>query len=222
MPTRWSTAVPTIGPCRTRLPASLRTAAPTSRPALDLGVRLADQARWQTPRRPQLHNPDVGRRPRTWTPPIRLPYWSRPTTPTAPTRCASSPSVVGIANYNDFLLEQLAQHGNGWYRYLSDTHQARSTFSRDNWLALSVPFADQTRAQVIWNDQVVESWRMIGYENRITSDESFVENRKEFAEIPVGAATTVFYELELTDGAWRDPARMADLERTSSCGGSLR
>ena len=49
---------------------------------------------------------------------------------------------VGIENFNDFLLEQLAQHGNGWYRYLSDTMQARSTFTRENWLALSIPFAD--------------------------------------------------------------------------------
>ena len=118
---------------------------------------------------------------------------------------------VGISNYNDYLLEQLAQYGNGWYRYLSDTAQARSTFSRDNWLALSVPFADQTRAQVTWNDRVVDSWRMIGYENRITSDESFVEDRKEFAEIPVGAATTVFYELELSDRAWRSPSREVEL-----------
>ena len=118
---------------------------------------------------------------------------------------------VGISNYNDYLLEQLAQHGNGWYRYLSDTAQARSTFSRDSWLALSVPFADQTRAQVTWNDRVVDSWRMIGYENRITSDESFIEDRKEFAEIPVGAATTVFYELELSDRAWRSAARTVEL-----------
>ena len=58
---------------------------------------------------------------------------------------------VGINNYNDYLLEQLAQHGNGWYRYLSTTDQARATFSRENWLALSVPFADQTRAQVTWD-----------------------------------------------------------------------
>ena len=40
---------------------------------------------------------------------------------------------------------------------------------------------------------------MIGYENRVTSDESFTEARKEFAEIPMGASTTVFYELELVD-----------------------
>ena len=63
---------------------------------------------------------------------------------------------VGIENYNDYLLEQLAQHGNGWYRYLSNTEQARATFSRDNWLALSIPFADQTRAQVTWDPDVVE------------------------------------------------------------------
>ncbi len=118
---------------------------------------------------------------------------------------------VGIANYHDYLLEQLAQYGNGWYRYLSDTGQARSTFSRESWLALSVPFADQTRAQVTWNDQVVESWRMIGYENRVTSDESFLDDRKEFAEIPVGAATTVFYELELSDRVRRSPARTVEL-----------
>ncbi len=35
---------------------------------------------------------------------------------------------VGIENYNDYLLEQLAQYGNGWYRYLSTTDQARATF----------------------------------------------------------------------------------------------
>ena len=118
---------------------------------------------------------------------------------------------VGIENYNDYLLEQLAQHGNGWYRYLSDVDQARATFSRDSWLALSIPFADQTRAQVTWNDEVVESWRMIGYENRVTSDESFVEDRKEFAEIPMGAATTVFFEVRVHDNVWRSPSQAADL-----------
>ena len=108
---------------------------------------------------------------------------------------------VGINNYNDVLLEQLAQHGNGWYRYLDTTSQAQATFSRDSWLALSTPFADQTRAQVTWDPDLVRSWRIIGYENRVTSDESFAENRKKFAEIPSGAATTVFYEIELHDQA---------------------
>ena len=119
---------------------------------------------------------------------------------------------VGIENYNDYLLEQLAQHGNGWYRYLSDTDQARATFSRDNWLALSVPFADQTRAQVTWDPDVVESWRLVGYENRVTSDQSFTQARKEFAEIPAGAATTVFYELELSEPGVRPGTALGDVE----------
>ena len=106
---------------------------------------------------------------------------------------------VGINNYNDVLLEQLAQYGNGWYRYLSEPHEGRSLFNRENWLALSVPFADQTRAQVIWDENLVRSWRMIGYENRVTSDESFTRAEKKFAELPAGSATTVFFELELFD-----------------------
>ena len=119
---------------------------------------------------------------------------------------------VGIENYNDYLLEQLAQHGNGWYRYLSDTGQARATFSRENWLALSIPFADQTRAQVTWDPDVVDTWRIVGYENRITSDQSFAEARREFAEIPAGAATTVFYELELKNPGFAGPLKLGDVE----------
>ena len=122
---------------------------------------------------------------------------------------------VGIENYNDQLLEQLAQYGNGWYRYLDTVDQARTVFSRANWLALSIPFADQTRAQVTWDPNAVASWRIVGYENRITSDESFTEARKEFAEIPAGAATTVYYELELTDAVLRSgvwPAQLGNVE----------
>ena len=122
---------------------------------------------------------------------------------------------VGIANYNDYLLEQLAQHGNGWYRYLDDTDQARSTFSRDNWLSLAVPFADQTRAQVTWNPELVRTWRIIGYENRVVPDELFTQNRKEFAEIPSGAATTVFYELELNNpvgNRWDSTTSLGEVE----------
>ena len=122
---------------------------------------------------------------------------------------------VGIANYNDYLLEQLAQHGNGWYRYLDDVQQAQITFSEANWLNLATPFADQTRAQVSWDPDMVRTWRIVGYENRVTADEVFTQDRKEFAEIPSGAATTVFYELELTDQVFQrqaSSAKFGDIE----------
>ena len=119
---------------------------------------------------------------------------------------------VGIENYNDFLLEQLAQHGNGWYRYLDDAAQARATFSRENWLALSTPFADQARAQVTWDPAIVQAWRIVGYENRITPDHTFEQNRREFAELPSGAATTVLYELVLHEGAGNRSTRLGNVE----------
>ena len=118
---------------------------------------------------------------------------------------------VGISNYNDFLLEQLAQHGNGWYRYLDTPEQARETFAQEQWLQLSRPFADQARAQVVWNEAAVGQWRLIGYENRVTSAESFVEDRTEFAEIPSDVAVTSLYELELTDAGKR-ALETSDLE----------
>ncbi len=169
---------------------------------LDLGVRLANQARIE---RPDAYNYVIlmsdGVANVDATNPFAI-------LESAYDRDAGNPLRlitigVGINNYNDVLLEQLAQYGNGWYRYLDDTDQARATFSRESWLVLSTPFADQTRAQVTWDPDVVKSWRIIGYENRVTSDESFAQDRKEFAEIHSGAATTVFYELELHERAFR-------------------
>ena len=119
---------------------------------------------------------------------------------------------VGIHNYNDVLLEQLAQYGNGWYRYLSDVADARRTFSRENWLALSIPFADQARAQVRWNHDQVVAWRLIGYENRVTSDRAFQQDRKEFAEVPMGTATTAFFEIELAPDVPRDDVELGEIE----------
>ena len=171
---------------------------------LDLGVRLADRARRD---RPDAHNYVIlmsdGVANVDATDPFAILESAYDRDARNPLRLITI--GVGIENYNDTLLEQLAQHGNGWYRYLSNDVEARALFSRDSWLPLSIPFADQTRAQVRWDPAVVESWRLVGYENRITSDESFTQDRKEFAEIPMGAATTVFYEVRLRPTAQINP-----------------
>ena len=181
---------------------------------LDLGMKLADQARRQ---RAEAYNYVVlmsdGVANVDATNPFGILESAGDYNRTNPIRLITI--GVGIANYNDYLLEQLAQHGNGWYRYLDDVKQAQQTFTRENWLNLAVPFADQTRAQVTWNPELVHSWRIVGYENRVTPDEYFTQNRKEFAEIPSGAATTVFYELELTGQVDRRQAstiKLGDVE----------
>ena len=201
---------------------------------LDLGVRLADRARRE---RPNAYNYIIlmsdGVANVDATNPFAILESAYDRDSGNPLRIISV--GVGIENYNDYLLEQLAQHGNGWYRYLSDTGQARATFSRENWLALSAPFADQTRAQVTWEPEVVRSWRIVGYENRVTPDATFTQDRKEFAELPSGTATTVFYELELhqraerqrggqvgsVELAWVDPYTGENRRQRSDLSGSL-
>ena len=121
---------------------------------------------------------------------------------------------VGIDG-NDHLLEQIAQFGNGWCRYFDRPHQAEATFSQANWDRITNPFADQARAQITWNPELVSHWRIVGYENRVTPDTTFTQNRREFAEIPAGSAITVFYELQLTSQvANRNAAtaRLGDIE----------
>ena len=170
---------------------------------LNLGVRLADEIRRE---RPDAYNYVIlmsdGVANVDATDPFAILRSAEDRDDSNPLRLITV--GVGIANYNDVLLEQLAQHGNGWYRYLQDVGQARSTFSRENWLALSIPFADQARAQVRWDHESVAAWRLVGYENRVTADRNFEQDRKEFAEIPMGSATTMFFEVELTDAAIRD------------------
>ncbi len=178
---------------------------------LDLGVRLADEARRE---RPDAYNYIIlmsdGVANVDATNPFAILESAHDADNRNPLRLITI--GVGIDNYNDSLLEQLAQHGNGWYRYLDDTAQARETFSRQNWLALSTPFADQARAQVTWDPGLVQAWRIIGYENRITPDHTFEQNRREFAELPSGAATTVFYELFLHSEARSGRATLGSVE----------
>jgi len=172
---------------------------------LNLGVKLADAARGE---RPDAYNYIIlmsdGVANVDATDPFTILDEAPDTDSRNPLRLITI--GVGIENYNDVLLEQLAQYGNGWYRYLDTTEQAQQTFARESWLALSTPFADQARAQVTWDPQVVKAWRIVGYENRATPDHTFTQDRKEFAELPSGTATTVLYELELHEGV--DPSEV--------------
>ena len=197
---------------------------------LDLGVKLADEARRE---RPDAFNYIIlmsdGVANVDATDPFAILESAPDTDSKNPLRLITI--GVGIDNYNDVLLEQLAQQGNGWYRYLDGTAQAKEMFSRQNWLALSTPFADQARAQVIWDPAVVKAWRIVGYENRVTPDHTFEQDRKEFAELPSGTATTVFYELDLQEGVsasaalgsvevrWVDPSSGTSLTQSAAVWG---
>ncbi len=108
---------------------------------------------------------------------------------------------VGIANYNDDLLEQVSNDGDGWYRYVYSPEEAQGLLSADSFSQLFSPAADEARAQVTWDAETVEEWRLVGYLNRAAANESFEDDEEDFAELHVGQENTVVYRLKARPGA---------------------
>ncbi len=103
----------------------------------------------------------------------------------------------GMGNYNDVLLEQLGNKGNGYYAYIDNFEQARKLFGSLS-TALQVVGRD-VKFQVEFNPVVVRSYRLIGYENRDLADKDFRNDAKDGGEINAGHSTTALYELKLWD-----------------------
>ncbi len=108
---------------------------------------------------------------------------------------------VGIANYNDDLLEQVSNDGDGWYRYVYSPEEAQGLLTADSFARLFSPAADEARAQVTWDAETVEEWRLVGYLNRAAANESFEDDEEDFAELHVGQENTVVYRLKARPGA---------------------
>lgn len=104
----------------------------------------------------------------------------------------------GTTRYNDRLMEQLADRGDGNYAYVDSLAEARRVFGER--LAGTVyTVARDVRVQVEFDD-AVRSWRLVGYENRDIPDASFADDRVDGGELGSGHAVTAVYELVL-DGA---------------------
>ncbi len=103
----------------------------------------------------------------------------------------------GMGNYNDVLLEQLAQSGNGRYAYVNNREEARRTFVDDFGSNMQL-LARDVKIQVEFNPRVVESYRLLGYENRDVADQHFRDNSQDGGEVGAGHEITALYELVLT------------------------
>jgi Ca-activated chloride channel family protein len=112
---------------------------------------------------------------------------------------------VGMDNYNDALLEQLANDGDGFYAYVDTREEAEDLFVNDLTGTL-VTVAEDARVQVEFDPESVLEWRLIGYENRALDDESFRDDTIDAGEIGAGHAVTALYELRLTRSAERGEA----------------
>ncbi|MFZ5979454.1 MAG: YfbK domain-containing protein [Candidatus Zixiibacteriota bacterium] len=103
---------------------------------------------------------------------------------------------VGMGNYNDVLLEQLAIEGNGKYAYINDFEEARRVFV-ENFVGNFQVLARDVKIQVEFDPEMVEAYRLMGYENRDVADNKFRDNREEGGEIGAGHEVTALYEVVL-------------------------
>ena len=102
----------------------------------------------------------------------------------------------GMGNYNDVLMERLADDGNGRYAYVDTLDEARRIFVEDLTGTLQT-LAAEARTQVDFNPQVVSRYRLLGYENRDIADERFRDDTVDAGEIGVGHTVTALYEVKL-------------------------
>ena len=120
----------------------------------------------------------------------------------------------GMDNYNDTLMEQLADNGDGFYSYVDDMTEARRLFI-DRLTSTLQTIAMNAKVQVEFNPEVVLRYRLVGFENRAVADEDFRDNRVDAGEIGAGHSVTALYEVKLHPEAygriatvylrWEDP-----------------
>ncbi len=106
----------------------------------------------------------------------------------------------GMGNFNDVLMEQLANDGDGAYHYVDTLSQARRVFVEDLVGTLQ-NIAKDTKVQVDFNPDVVRSYRLLGYENRRVDDEDFRDDSVDAGEVGAGHSVTALYEVKLHDDA---------------------
>jgi len=100
----------------------------------------------------------------------------------------------GTGNYNEKLMEQLADHGDGNYAYIDTLKEARKVLVTQLSSTLFT-IARDVKIQVEFNPEVVSQYRLIGYENRLLKREDFKNDKVDAGDIGAGHTVTALYEI---------------------------
>ena len=104
----------------------------------------------------------------------------------------------GYGNYQDSIMEQLADKGNGNYSYIDNLLEAKKVLVKEIGGTLFT-IAKDVKIQVEFNPAKVKSYRLIGYENRLLNKEDFNDDKKDAGELGSGHTVTALYEIILFD-----------------------
>ena len=100
----------------------------------------------------------------------------------------------GTGNYQDAKMEQLADKGNGNYAYIDDIMEAQKVLVKEMGATL-LTIAKDVKIQVEFNPARVQSYKLIGYENRMLAAEDFNNDKKDAGELGAGSTVTALYEV---------------------------
>ena len=106
----------------------------------------------------------------------------------------------GMGNYNDVLMEQLANKGNGMYAYVDTLAEAKRIFVENLTGTLQV-IAKDAKMQVEFNPQTVSRFRLLGYEKRHLEHDDFHNDDVDAGDVGSGHNVTALYELKLHKNA---------------------
>ncbi|MEM9039349.1 MAG: von Willebrand factor type A domain-containing protein [Actinomycetota bacterium] len=105
----------------------------------------------------------------------------------------------GMGNFSDVTMEQLADNGDGFYAYVDTEDEAERLFE-DELTSTLLTVAKDAKIQVEFDPDVVESYRLIGFENRGVLDSDFRNDDVDAGELGAGHQVTAIYEVELERG----------------------
>lgn len=105
-------------------------------------------------------------------------------------------STLGVGNYfyNDGLMEQLADVGQGKYSYLDSLGEARKVLIHEMSSTLA-NVAQDVKIQVEFNPAYVLEYRLLGYDNRQLAREDFNNDKVDAGDIGAGHTVTALYEI---------------------------
>lgn len=122
----------------------------------------------------------------------------------------------GRGNYNDTMMQALAQNGNGVAAYVDTLNEARKLL-RDDFESSLFPIADDVKIQVEFNPAQVSEYRLIGYETRLLNREDFNNDQVDAGEVGAGASVTALYEITPAGArASSDPLRYGEKRPAAS------
>ncbi|WP_434626667.1 VWA domain-containing protein [Pseudomonas sp. Z1-29] len=127
----------------------------------------------------------------------------------------------GVDNYNEHLMEQLADAGDGNYAYIDNLLEARKVLVDQLSSTLAVVARD-VKLQVEFNPAQVSEYRLLGYENRALKREDFSNDKVDAGEIGAGHTVTALYEIvPKGEQGWLEPLRYGSAPKADGKSGEL-